>query len=312
MRFEVLVLMCVRNIKGIGKKRAYRFSQLLQTGSIPQTPRELYELLHDVREKLGDIEVDLLQLERCWRSAEVAYTKSIEAGIHMLSIYDENYPRLLRNISDPPVVLHVKGNLEVLSKPSVAVVGTRRPKPNTFDFARYLSNRLADRDVVIVSGLALGIDTAAHVGVLSSNHPENTIAVLGHGLGEKIYPAENASLAERILERGGALVSEYEVDVGVTPYNLVDRDRLQSGLSSAVIVIETSKDGGSMHTAKFCVQQERQLYAVDIPASGNQILIQENRYSAIPISISDSEEVLSHICESVRYSTLKQMRLPNL
>lgn len=179
-----------------------------------------------------------------------------QQGVRVLSVFDTDYPLALRSLSDRPPVLFVKGRLP--PRRSVACIGTREPS----EFGKIVSDRIVETlvgaDWTIVSGLAIGVDTLSHQAAL--RHGGQTVAVMAGGL-DGIYPKQNTKLAEEILERGGALISEQPFGVPSSPRNLVRRDRLQSGLSIATLVMQTDIKGGSMHTVRFTVQQDRLLFA---------------------------------------------------
>jgi DNA processing protein len=172
---------------------------------------------------------------------------------------DEVYPENLREIFDPPAVLWIRGDVQVLSIPSIAVVGTRHPTPYGTGMAEMLSRDLAQRGLVILSGMARGIDTAAHKGALAAKRP--TVAVWGTGI-DVIYPKENKSLSEQIVAGGGALVSEYPLGVYPAPQNFPRRNRILSGMSVGVLVVEAAEYSGTRVTARCALEQNRDVYAV--------------------------------------------------
>ena len=203
------------------------------------------------------------------------------AGIQAIPFFDNRYPSRLRNIDDPPVVLFVRGQIEALhGVQSVAVVGTRNPTAYGERAAQSAGKLAAESGIVVVSGLALGCDAKAHEGCVESNGVG--VAVLAHGL-DRVYPAANRDLADRILDCGGCLVSELPVGVKPTRWAFAYRDRIQSGLSDRVLVIETDVKGGTMHTVDFSRKQQRPLACIEHPASissanqsrGNRKLIDE-------------------------------------
>ena len=200
------------------------------------------------------------------------------AGVRILTSSDPLYPRRLSDLEDAPPTLFARGTLCAPDQRAVAVVGTRTPSPEAIDAAQRISYGLAARGIVVVSGLALGVDTAAHLGALAARDG-CTLAVLGSGV-LNIYPPANRALGQAILQRG-ALVSETAPGAGPKPSSLVARNRLISGLSEALIVIETREDGGAMHAARFAQKQGRRVYALDYGASGNQALLADG---ARPIS----------------------------
>ena len=214
-----------------------------------------------------------------WDDIERRLVECHGAGIQAVPFFNERYPRRLRNIDDPPVVLFVKGNIEALhGVRSVAIVGTRNPTGYGERAAQSAGKLAAESGIVVVSGLALGCDARAHEGCVESNGAG--VAVLAHGL-DRVYPAANRDLADRILDCGGCLVSELPVGVKPTRWAFAYRDRIQSGLSDRVLVIETDVKGGTMHTVDFSRKQQRPLACIEHPATlssasqskGNRMLI---------------------------------------
>jgi DNA processing protein len=188
-----------------------------------------------------------------WADQEVQ--RSNEAGVDVIAFFDKSFPSRLSGIADPPAVLFVRGNIDLLAAPSfIAVVGTRDPSPFGAAAARSIASLLAEKGWGILSGLARGIDTIAHWAAIEAGAP--TVAVLGCGL-DRIYPRENGRLADAILSTGGALVSELPLGTPPLPRNLVARDRLQSGLAVAVVLAQSGIRGGAMHTARFAAEQGR-------------------------------------------------------
>ncbi|CAN7177644.1 DNA-processing protein DprA [Variovorax paradoxus] len=194
--------------------------------------------------------------------------KGIEMGIVPIPISSDSYPPTLRNILDAPPVLYVRGQLSALqSLPGVAVVGTRKATPHGLLIASRISQFLSDAGWPVVSGLAMGIDAAAHEGTMKGKSA--TVAVLAHGL-EKASPTINRPLADRILETGGLWVSEHVVGVSAKPSNFVLRNRIQVGLSCASIIVEGEEKSGSKTQAEFCLQNKRVLFAV-LPERGSHV-----------------------------------------
>ena len=177
----------------------------------------------------------------------------------ILTYGDEEYPERLREIFDPPPVLWVLGDVNLLARPSIAIVGTRHPTPYGTGMAEILARDLAMRKLVILSGMARGIDTAAHKGTLAAHG--STIAVWGTGI-DVIYPKENKSLAENILVSGGAIISEYRLGTFPAPQNFPKRNRILSGMSVGVLVVEAGENSGTRVTARCALEQDRDVYAV--------------------------------------------------
>jgi DNA processing protein len=172
---------------------------------------------------------------------------------------DLHYPALLREISAPPLILFMMGELSILQQQNLAIVGARNPTPTGLEIAYQLANELSDQKFVIISGLAKGIDGAAHRGTLLNRG--TTIAVLGSGL-ESIYPACHQSLGMDILEKGGALISEFFPYSSPKPEFFPRRNRIISGLSLGVIVVEATLRSGSLITARYALEQGREVFAV--------------------------------------------------
>lgn len=187
-----------------------------------------------------------------------------KAGVQIITILDENYPRPLREIPNPPALIYAKGKYlfsasGVSPKPTVAVVGARKFTQYGKMAAEKICLELARNGIIIVSGLALGIDAIAHRYCLEGG--SETIAVLGTGL-NKIYPPANAPLAKKIIENGGCVISEYPIDMGGLKQNFPQRNRIISGLSLATVVIEAKEKSGSLITANFALEQNREIFAV--------------------------------------------------
>jgi DNA processing protein len=193
------------------------------------------------------------------RAAEQQLEELAKTGAGFVTFADEAYPERLREIFDPPVLLWIRGNLQLLAQPSIAVVGTRHPTPYGTGMAEMLSRDLAAHGLIILSGMARGIDTAAHRGAIAAKRP--TIAVWGTGV-DVIYPKENKSLAEQIVAGGGAIVSELPLGTFPAPQNFPKRNRILSGMSVGVLVIEAGEYSGTRVTARCALEQNRDVYAV--------------------------------------------------
>jgi len=192
-------------------------------------------------------------------AAEAELAQVAAQGATVVSFACQEYPERLKEIYDPPPVLWVRGDARLLSRPAIAVVGTRHPTPYGSGIAEMLSRDLAARRLLIVSGMARGIDSCAHKGALAARMP--TIAVWGTGI-DVVYPKENKKLAEEILALGGAIVSEVQMGTFPAPQNFPRRNRILSGLSVAVLVVEASENSGTRVTARCAAEQNRDLFAV--------------------------------------------------
>lgn len=191
------------------------------------------------------------------------YVKVMEKNnIELILCNDKRYPLSLNEIDDKPVCLYVRGNLGNLYEDCIAIVGSREASEYGKSVARRFAKEIADRNVNVVSGLARGIDKYAHLGALESCIGK-TIAVLGTGvLNEDIYPLQNKKVFERILESGGTIISEFKLGTKPERYNFPYRNRIISGLSKKVLVVESSEKSGSLITANYALEQGKDVFAV--------------------------------------------------
>jgi DNA processing protein len=285
---DTLHIVTLLSAPGIGRRTV---QSVLRSGSAfaLSHPQELRDLLLETKTQFPKIPVPTVsEIDTAFYKAEMILEKCDHLGLKVVTLGSPDFPERLSNIPDPPVLLYIKGNRECLSPPaSVAVIGTREPTAFGERSAKKIGATIAAKGLVVVSGLALGCDTKAHEGCISAGG--QTVAVLAHGL-DRVYPKENAELAESIAEFNGCLISEYAPGTPPRGNLFIERDRLQSGLSDAVIVIETDVKGGTMHTVQFCIEQKRLLGCLAHPpqcinvskARGNQLLIAEKK--AVPLS----------------------------
>ena len=179
--------------------------------------------------------------------------------IKMITIFDEKYPQNLRNIYDPPVVLYIRGNENIINEFSIAIIGSRVCSNYGKQVAKQFAYNLSKYNINIVSGLAKGIDTYAHVGTIQAK--KTTIAVIGSGL-DIIYPEENKQLYEEIIKNNGAIISEYIVGTKPEKLNFPKRNRIISGLSKGILVVEANKKSGTFITVDFALEQGKNIYAI--------------------------------------------------
>jgi DNA processing protein len=230
---------------------------------------------------------DSLRRLRQQTTPEAVARRLAQLGIRALTLLDDDYPRNLREVSDAPPVLFIRGGLLEADAQAVALVGTRRATPYGRAAAERLARDLAAAGVTVVSGLAKGVDTSAHHASLEAGG--RTLAVLGNGL-DQVYPAENGALARRIAEGGcGALVSEFAPGVPPDAVNFPRRNRIISGLSRATVIVEAGERSGALITADFALEQGRDVLAVPgsifnpMSVGANQLL----RQGATPVTCAD-------------------------
>jgi len=236
-----------------------------------------YKQIRNGEKNLPDL--DLSDFESAFNSFERETEIAEKENIQLVGFDDDNYPLEYKNLKEPPCVLFVKGDVSKLKeKKKLAIIGSRDASNYAKGISKKIGNVANENNVVVVSGLAKGCDEYAHKGSLKN---AGTIAILPSGL-KNIYPSTNKALANDIIDNGGGLVTEYFYEVAATKYNFVARDRLQSGLSKVVVLVESKIDGGSMKTINFAMEQNVKIYCwkhdekfFDLyKCSGNQKLLQ--------------------------------------
>lgn len=275
MGLSILQLITLRNLDSIGPATIKSFASYIQHNAFDiNNDKDLLVAIKEaategaIRGRAKSV-VEDLTIQDVSKASFYA-EKTIEAcqkhKVGITSIFMPDYPqKLLRTINekgqlDAPLLLYYRGDLSVASMPSVAIIGTRTPTQQGVAAGKYLGGLLAKNGYNIVSGLALGCDTAGHMGALSVPNGKTT-AFLAHGL-DTVYPQQNADLAEQIVEQGGLLMSEYSIGSPISRYNLVARDRLQAGLADATLVIQTGLTGGTMHAANATLLANKPLWCV--------------------------------------------------
>jgi DNA processing protein len=225
---------------------------------------------------------------------------------HVVSRFDETYPLLLREICDPPLVLHFRGDLALLDRAAIAIVGSRRASPYALNAAAALTRPLAAAGLVIVSGLARGIDAAAHATALDTNG--STVAVLGTGI-DVVYPRSNAQLFERIATHG-LIVSEFPPGTPPRPENFPMRNRVISGLTLGTVIVEATTRSGSLITARMAAEQGREVFAVpgSIFSAGSEGTHRLIQYGAK--LVHDVADIVDELPISLRMQTEKPPELP--
>lgn len=256
MRTNLVDWVALNMVRGIGPRLA---NQLLDRFG---TPSDILTASRQQLEAAGLKGETILELKggETLAKANAEVERLEPLGIDLVVLADEDYPALLREIHDPPIVLYLRGAWrESLRQPCLAVVGSRRSSSYGINAAQSLARELAASRLTIVSGLARGIDAAAHRGALEA--AGRTIAVVGTGL-ETTYPPEHQKLAEEILAASGALLSEFPLGTPPLPQNFPYRNRILSGLSFGVLIVEAAEHSGSLITARLAYEQGRDVFAV--------------------------------------------------
>lgn len=255
MRADLADWIALNMVRGIGPRTA---NQLLSRFGSPAGVFAASRLALG-KEGLKSDTIQELQDSSILEKANAEIERLEKLNAEVITLEDDAYPQLLREIHDPPIALYVRGDLQkAMERPALAVVGSRRCSTYGVNVAESLSRDLAAHGLTIVSGLARGIDAAAHRGALESNG--QTIAVVGTGL-ETTYPKEHKKLEEQIIA-SGAVVSEFPMGTPPLPQNFPYRNRILSGLCFGVLIVEASEHSGSLITARLAYEQGREVFAV--------------------------------------------------
>ena len=227
-----------------------------------KTPRKIWDFKEtELREckLLKDDDINEVLDVKYRENLDKYCTYMNQNGIKIITIFDESYPQSLKNIYDKPVILFAKGNIELLKEKCIAIVGARKCSVYGKEVAKQLAYNLSSNNMCVVSGLAIGIDKYAHLGAIKAT--ANTIAVIGNGL-DNIYPYENQNLANRIIKNNGLIISEYIIGTKPNRINFPARNRIISGLSDGIIVVEAKEKSGALITAEFGLEQGKEVFAV--------------------------------------------------
>ena len=264
-RHEMIkTILRLQNMPGIGSASIL---ELLRNGCTARCGVLTFSDISDMNQTrigrmISDGKLTLSDWDKSCASADMILKHCHNADIDIMTCCDAGFPSNLLALKRYPPLLYIKGNRKILNTgKSAAIVGTREPTGLAKQMTEVFSRRLGDDGYVIISGLARGCDSAAHAAAAERDNP--TIAVLGHGLIKDIYPPENRMLAHKIIETGGALISEYPPTASVSSFRLVRRDELQAGLSSGVICMESKQGGGSLHAVRHAVNMNKPVGILD-------------------------------------------------
>lgn len=304
---KILLPLVLKQIKGIGVVKA---RSIIENNVLPTTIEDVRDWIIDIiaKDGLANYKIDNEQFKRIIDKANNIKENSINNSINILSILDDRYPILLKQIHDAPILLYYKGKYEsLINEKIISIVGTRYPTSNGERVADKTSKYFSTLNYSIVSGLAIGCDTYVHKASLEMKN--STIAVMPCGL-DNIIPKVNMKLADDILNNNGCLVSEHELGMKVFKYNYVKRNRIQSGLSKGVVVIETPKTGGTIETIKFALQQNRLIGCYNSEKEYENILGNLeyiNAKKAIGYKTLNELEIIEKMIRNYNVNTVKQL-----
>lgn len=225
-------------------------------------PKEIFDMDAERLEEIngiGPTVANTISSFDKWDEVDQIIERSQKIGAQIITWFDENYPQLLREIYDPPILFWLKGNAEALKAEAVSIIGTRRATDYGKEQAKYFTEKLVEQNLTIVSGLAYGIDGVAHKTTLENGG--KTVAVLGSGI-DNIYPWKHAGLAKKIIENDGAVLSEFPLGSAPDAGNFPERNRIVSGLTMGTLIVESGLKGGSMITAQSALMQNREVFVV--------------------------------------------------
>lgn len=276
LREDIKDWLALAALPGVGCALIHRLLDVFDSPAAVFAAEKSVARVEGVGKQLSGVFCDRAVRARCREWADQEYERLRARGIHLLCCADPLYPSLLRTIYDPPVLLYLLGNIECLSRPSVALIGSRAATSYGKRISAQLAGEMARAGLVVTSGLAMGIDGCAHAGCLEADGV--TIAVLGCGV-DVIYPRSHAALYARIQEKG-LVVSEYPLGTRPDGFRFPARNRIISGLAQGVIVVEATCKSGSLITARLALDQGRDVFAVpgridSMKSEGTHRLIQQ-------------------------------------
>ena len=274
--FDIKDLLSLSAVPGVGSNRLRTLVSHFKdpAAALNASPRELTRV-NGIDKKTA---LNIARFRDGKRFADEQLSRLNKVGGRIITFWDSEYPDLLKKIYDPPAFLFIRGEILPDDKVTIAIVGTRTPTAYGKIIAEKFARALAEVGLAIVSGLARGIDTVAHLAALQMNR--RTLAVIGSGI-DLIYPPENKKLAEKIA-RNGAIISEYEMGAKPDAVNFPRRNRIISGISLGTLIVETTETGGAMITASTALDQNREVFAIpgqitEMRSSGTNRLIREGR-----------------------------------
>lgn len=222
-------------------------------------PEEIWNLKQGLKQTFTEEEIEKIKNIKYRQNIELHEQYLIKHNIELITINDKGYPEKLKNINNPPICLYILGDKQNLNSKSIAIVGSRDCSDYGKTMAQAFSYLLVKNNVTVVSGLARGIDSSAHIGALQAKG--KTIAVIGTGI-DLVYPKENKDLVKKIIENGGTIISEYPLGTKPNKENFPRRNRIVSGLSDGVLIIEAREKSGALITVDYALEQGKNVYVI--------------------------------------------------
>lgn len=282
----------LNRVEGLGFKKLEKLLNVFQdTSHVLKAKKSELLAVDGIDTKVAE---GIVNLDKKELSLELRLMEKM--GVKAVSVFSDDYPENLKTIYSPPILLYVKGKIKVEDRDALAIVGTRQPSYYGISICERLAYQLASMGITVISGLARGIDTMAHKGAIKSGR---TIAVLGNGL-NYIYPGENKELAEEICENG-AIVSEFPMDIPPYRFNFPRRNRVICGLSLGVLVVEASERSGSLITANYALEENRELFAVPGQVDSARSVGSNNLIKQGAKLVEDVDDIIVEIERNLRY-----------
>lgn len=295
---EILFL---NSLKGVGKATIYKtYWNMLKNSD------DFYDLASEVE---LNSKFSTEEIKKAMDNAERLYDDLLNSEIGIITVFDENYPKKLNVMENKrPLILYVRGDVNVLTKPNIGIIGTRKPSKLSQEFEQNLVKNIVSTNRVVVSGLALGCDKVAHQTTVDEN--KITIAILPGDV-INVKPASHKNLAEEIIKTGGCLISEYEPGTRVQKGNYVERDKIVAAFSDAIFVVECGVESGTMHTVNFANEYNRQIYSYlpderpEGSYDGNEFILQNNQDA---LKVENLEEFLDDLYTLKTKKTTKSVQ----
>lgn len=293
----------------ISRLKKVKNSTLLKLLEIYKTPEQIYNLCYSelFKEHGKELEIKEILKKEYRENLEKYYEYMLKNNIDIITLNNKHYPEKLKNIEDKPIVLYTKGNKEILNEKSIAIIGCRNASEYGIKVAEKMAYNLCQNNINIVSGLAIGIDSYAHIGTIKALTENkkigNTIAVIGNGI-DNIYPDRNKKLANEIIKTGGIIVSEYIVGTKAEKTHFPARNRIISALSDGVLVVEAKEKSGTLITVDFALEQGKDVFAIPGNITNSNSIGTNNLVKQGAILVTSYKDVLDNLNTYNKYEKI--------